>query len=420
MADFKEHVHVDNFLSDVFQLIMKDVVQFSRKRSHPVIKFKTPQQILEKIDFSLSSEGTSNKKLLDLCEKVVDLSQKTGHPHFFNMSGGSDPYGFAGNIIVDSLNTNGHTFEVAPVFSVAEKIVIDHLKSFINFKGDGTFCPGGSYCGLLAMAVARSTKFPNVRHTGTSGLPCMTVFCSDQAHFSAQKNSMVLGIGSDNCIAVKSDNRGKMVVSELKRAVDEAKNKGNFPLMVIATAGTTVLGAFDDFNEISDICKHNQMWMHVDGAWGGSALISDKYRHLLNGCLKADSFVWNPHKLLGAPIQSSVLLFREEGMLQKSQSTEVKYLFQNDKPYDMKYDLGRNLLQCGRPCDAFKLWLMWKAWGDLGMTIRVENSWNNAEFLLQQIKLRDNRFKLVIDEVCCVYSCGVRKFLAGSLVFSRN
>ena len=75
------------------------------------------------------------------------------------------------------------------------------------------------------MAVARSTKFPNVRHTGTSGLPCMTVFCSDQAHFSAQKNSMVLGIGSDNCIAVKSDNRGKMVVSELKRAVDEAKNK---------------------------------------------------------------------------------------------------------------------------------------------------------------------------------------------------
>jgi len=400
MADSKDDSQVDKFLSDVFQLCMRDVVQFSRERSNPVIKFKTPEQLLETIDYSLSKEGCGNEKLLELCEKVVEHSQKTGHPYFFNqMYGGTDPYGLAGNIIVDSLNTNGHTFEVSPAFSVAEKVLVDHLKSYLNYQGDGTFCPGGSYCGLLAMASARTAKFPDIRQKGTSNLPRMQVFCSDQAHYSAQKNSMVLGIGLENCLSVKSDDKGKMIVEELEKAVEKAKNDGCVPLMVIATAGTTVLGAFDDFNKISQICNNNQMWMHVDGAWGGSALVSNKYRHLLDGCEKADSFAWNPHKLLGAPIQSSVLLFREKDMLRKSQSTEVKYLFQNDKPYDMQYDLGRNLLQCGRSCDAFKLWVMWKAWGNTGMEKRVENAWSNAEFLLGEIKRRGDRFKLVMDEI---------------------
>lgn len=398
-----DHAAQDKFLSDVFQMCMSDVIRASRDCSGPVIRFKTPEELMSVIEYDLGEEGEpeGNGKLLELCGKIVEHSMKTGHPHFFNqMYGGSDPYGFAANIIVDALNTNGHTFEVAPAFSVAEKVVIDRMLSLLDFHGEGTFCPGGSYCGLLAMAAARTHKFPRVRREGMVGLEApLAVFCSAQAHYSAQKNAAVLGLGLDHCHAVKCDARGKMIDAELEAAVERAKSQGEVPLMVIATAGTTVMGAFDNFNFVADLCARHHMWMHVDGAWGGSALLSDKYRHFLDGAQRADSFAWNPHKLLQAPIQSSVLLFKNKGMLAQSQNSEVKYLFQNDKPYDMEYDLGRNLLQCGRSCDAFKLWLMWKAKGDRGLGARVETAWDNSHYLLGEVKKRAGRFILVSDEI---------------------
>lgn len=92
-----------------------------------------------------------------------------------------------------------------------------------------------------------------------------------------------LGIGSKNVYLIKTDGRGKMLMRHLRQEIERARNEGAQPFMVSATAGTTVLGAFDPINEIADICQEYSLWMHVDAAWGGGALVSRKYRHLLNG-----------------------------------------------------------------------------------------------------------------------------------------
>lgn len=115
---------------------------------------------------------------------------------------------------------------------------------------------------------------------------------------------------ADNVYSVKVDERGKMSVDDLRLQVHRALDEGARPLMVSATAGTTVIGAFDPISDIAAVCREHGMWLHVDAAWGGGALVSQEHRQLLEGVELADSVTWNPHKLLAAPQQCSTLLVR--------------------------------------------------------------------------------------------------------------
>jgi len=121
-----------------------------------------------------------------------------------------------------------------------------------------------------------------------------------------------LGIGMNNVVAIKSDKNGRMCLMDLRSRIEEAVEKGRKPFLVVATAGTTVLGAFDPIEEISEICEEFKCWLHVDAAWGGAALISERHKSLLKGVEKADSVTWNPHKLMGVILQCSALLVKHK------------------------------------------------------------------------------------------------------------
>ena len=114
-------------------------------------------------------------------------------------------------------------------------------------------------------------------------MPNLVLFTSELAHYSTRKMAAFMGIGSDNCIAVKTDEFGKMIIEDLEKKIDEAVENGFTPFMVTSTSGTTVFGAFDDIVPVANICKKYKIWLHVDAAWGGGALMSKKHRHLLNG-----------------------------------------------------------------------------------------------------------------------------------------
>lgn len=114
-------------------------------------------------------------------------------------------------------------------------------------------------------------------------IPRLVIFTSEDAHYSSSKLASFMGLGSDNVFKVKTCNRGKMILEHLESEVIRAINEGALPFLVIATAGTTVLGAFDPIDKIADVCKRNNMWLHVDAAWGGGVLMSRKYRHLIKG-----------------------------------------------------------------------------------------------------------------------------------------
>ncbi|KAJ8278098.1 hypothetical protein GJAV_G00083800 [Gymnothorax javanicus] len=242
---------------------------------------------------------------------------------------------------------------------------------------------------MYAMLLARFKMFPEVKEKGMSSVPRLAAFTSEHSHFSIKKGAAALGIGTDSVICVKADERGKMIPSDLERRILDAKQKGMVPFFVSATAGTTVYGAFDPLIAIADICKKHSVWMHVDGAWGGSLLMSRKHRWKLNGVERANSVTWNPHKMMSVPLQCSALLVREEGLMQSCNQMHASYLFQQDKHYDLSYDTGDKALQCGRHVDIFKLWLMWRAKGSMGFEAQIDRCLELGEYLYNKIKDRE-------------------------------
>lgn len=206
--------------------------------------------------------------------------------------------------------------------------------------------------------------------------------------------SSLLGIGEANVMEIETDHNGCMIPECLENEIINQIAQGNRPLIVVATLGTTVRGSFDPLVDLANICEKFDIWLHADAAWGGGVIFSRAHRHLINGIERTNSVAINPHKLLGVPQQCSLLLIKEGDILNKCHTREAQYLFQKDKFYDTSYDCGDRYVQCGRRCDVFKLFLMWKAKGSSGFEKHVDIIMENSKYLAESICQRPD-FELV-------------------------
>uniref|UniRef100_A0A336MQR1 CSON003354 protein n=1 Tax=Culicoides sonorensis TaxID=179676 RepID=A0A336MQR1_CULSO len=391
------------FLLKVAEILM-DYVVVQNDRKEKVLDFKHPEDMEKLLDLDLPLDPVSLQQLVVDCATTLKYQVKTGHPYFFNqLSCGLDIVSMAGEWLTATANTNMFTYEIAPVFILMENIVMTHMRKIIGWDcGDSIFAPGGSISNLYAFLAARHKMFPMYKEKGPKCLPgelCM--FTSDQCHYSVKSCAAVCGLGTDNCIMVPSDEHGKMIVSELDRLIAEQKAKGHIPFFVNATAGTTVLGAFDPINEIADVCEKYGCWLHIDAAWGGGLLLSQKYRHpRLDGVERAQSVTWNPHKLMGALLQCSTIHFKEEGLLLSCNQMSAEYLFMTDKLYDIRYDTGDKVIQCGRHNDIFKLWLQWRSKGQSGFEQHMNHLMELAEYQVKRIKEQSDKFHLILEPEC--------------------
>ncbi|XP_050297083.1 cysteine sulfinic acid decarboxylase-like [Anthonomus grandis grandis] len=378
------------FLQKVVDLLFKNVVFTSRRDK--VLLWKSPEELMEEFDFSLPQRGEGQEKLLQIMKNTVKFSVKTGHPYFVNqLFSGLDPYGLAGQWLTDALNASVYTYEVAPVFTLMEQCIIKEVCRMIGSRwNDGIFCPGGSFGNGTAISLARYSRFPDVKMKGNSSLPKCVIITSEECHYSIYKFAAFLGIGEDNVVPLKTNDVGEIVPEDLERIVLDFIGDGVVVLMVVATLGTTVRGAFDPVHEMAVVCKKYKIWLHVDAAWGGGLLFSQKHRAKLNGIEAADSIVINPHKLLAVPQQCSMLLVTDPDILHRCHSRGAEYLFQKDKYYDSRYDVGDRYLQCGRKCDVFKFWLMWKAKGSSGFANHIDTLMDLAEYFEQQVNMRQD------------------------------
>ncbi|XP_014248186.1 cysteine sulfinic acid decarboxylase [Cimex lectularius] len=396
--DKKSH---GEFLQRVQQMLLDHAFQ-STHRESKVARYVEPERLKEIMDLDLKREPSSMEALIGHIRDTMKYSVNTGHPFFVNQLFSSlDPYGLAGGWVTDSLNPSVYTYEVSPVFSLMEEAVLKEMRTIVGFtEGDGIFSPGGSIANGYAINCARFNKMPQIKEKGLHGLPRLVLFTSEDAHYSIKKMAALQGIGSDNVYLVKTEANGKMDVRDLRAQVEKSLEEGAVPFMVSATAGTTVLGAYDPIEEIHEVCKDHGMWLHVDAAWGGGALVSKKYRHLLRGIEKSDSVTWNPHKMLAAPQQCSTFLTKHTKILSQCHSAQAQYLFQKDKFYDTSYDTGDKHIQCGRRADVFKFWLMWKAKGTDGLEKHVDRVFDSAEYFTEKIRGRPG-FKLFVERPEC-------------------
>uniref|UniRef100_A0A673NFA8 Glutamate decarboxylase 1 n=2 Tax=Sinocyclocheilus rhinocerous TaxID=307959 RepID=A0A673NFA8_9TELE len=407
------------FLLEVVD-ILTNYVRKTFDRSTKVLDFHHPHQLLEGMEgfnLELCDQPESLEQILVDCRDTLKYGVRTGHPRFFNqLSSGLDIIGLAGEWLTSTANTNMFTYEIAPVFVLMEQLTLKKMREIIgwpNGEGDGIFSPGGAISNMYSVMVARYKHYPEVKIKGMAAAPRLVLFtsehvalnviinvqtppltsplpCCSQSHYSIKKASAVLGFGTENLILLKTDERGRVIPADLEAKVIDAKQKGFVPVFVNATAGSTVYGAFDPINEIADICEKYNIWLHVDGAWGGGLLLSRKHRHKLNGVERyANSVTWNPHKMMGVPLQCSAILVREKGLLQGCNSMCAGYLFQPDKQYDVTYDTGDKAIQCGRHVDIFKFWLMWKSKGTIGFEKHIDRCLELSEYLYHKIENRE-------------------------------
>ena len=341
--------------------ILKEIDKFYTTKDR-VINYLDPHDITKKIDLNPINRIQTTDQLIDVLNKIIKYSVKIHNPMFLNqLYKGSDRYSAISELIIALLNTNMHCYEIAPVFTIMEEEMFKRIKIIFQFtEGDVIFSPGASMANIMAIHLARYNLNNNYNSMGMYNSKKLKIFVSEDSHYSLIKGASLLGLGYDSIIKIPCIN-GHMMIDQLKKKILETISSNNVPLIVIATAGTTVLGAFDPIDEIADICHKYNIWFHIDGALGGMVIFSDKYNHLLKGIEKAQSFVWNPHKMLRISHQCTILMARDKNIFKNCNHIEASYIFQTDKYYQSELDSGRKYIQCGRKADILKLWLTWES-----------------------------------------------------------
>lgn len=383
------HKTFDDLVSFITDFLQKNL----QKNTSDITQLRqdyNPEELKNKLALEIPKEGLNNEGLIQLIRKVVDHSVIIDHPFFMNqMFGKTQPIAFIADIIMSQLNASIYTYEVAPVMTLIEKEVVSRLgeKAWGKEIGDGVFTAGGSISNMNALFLARQQHNEQIKQQGLYKQKPFSIFVSDQAHYSFVKGVNYLGFGIDALVKIPSDEQAKINVQSLEKAIAKSKQDGRVPLLLIGIAGTTISGSFDDLETLARIAKENDMWFHVDAAFGGSFLFSEKQKYRLKGIEKADSITWNFHKVMGMTLSTASFLTKEKGLLNKAFNVDADYLFHED---DYDYDLGQKSLQGGRKPDAFKLWLSWKYLGDLGFDTHIEKLHKAALTMAEIVASKDN------------------------------
>lgn len=356
----------------------------STERDSLLQRPEAPEVLAKRLALDLPADPQPLSAVVDGLFALAETSPSTSSPRFFNqLFGGRTAAATMGEVLAALLNNSMYTYKAAGPQVIVEKLLSERMCTLAGFHGgEGTFTPGGSMSNLLAMIVARGERFPDSRENGIGG-ETPIVYTSELGHYSIPKNAGLAGIGRARVRRIPADPRGRMRPDALAEQITRDLSDGLTPYFVNATAGTTVLGAFDPLREISSVARENGLWFHVDGALGGSLLLSKETRHLLEGIECADSMTWDAHKMMGVPLTCSVFLVREPGVLVRHLSEAADYLFHDG---GSEYDRGQTSLQCGRRNDALKLWAAWQALGDAGLAQRIENAVESARYAAQRIR----------------------------------
>jgi len=367
----------------LFQKLSHKLVDHEHKNG--VVKPIKAENLLKVMDLKLEDHGLDEKQFETLLEEIVLSTPRTSTKLFFNqLFGGRNSKGTLGELLAVMLNNSMYTYKVGGPQVGIEKMILAKVCNMLNFgkNADGTFPPGGSMSNFMAMLMARDAYNRNIKYEGVSDK--MMIYTSSTSHYSITKNAMFGGIGIQQIRYIETDEYGKMIPEALQSQIEEDLKDGLKPFFVNATAGTTVLGAFDDIDLIHNITQqYENLWLHVDGAYCGSVIFSDSYKHLVNGVEKADSFSFNAHKMLNVPLSCSILITKERHNLRHSFACEADYLYQTDSD---DYNLGKTSLQCGRRNDALKFWTLWKSVGTKGLEEMVDQQFNLAKVARNYVK----------------------------------
>ncbi|MFL5630403.1 MAG: pyridoxal phosphate-dependent decarboxylase family protein, partial [Gemmatimonadaceae bacterium] len=226
---------------------------------------------------------------------------------------------------------------------------------------------------------------PNAWEDGLGADPPVVVY-GEHAHYAVTRAIGQLGVGRRNGISIPSRNY-KLDVDLLVGALDRLRNEGKRVMAVVASAGTTATGSFDDLEAIGSLCEERGLWLHIDGAHGASALLSARPPRAVRGLRFSRSLAWDPHKMMLLPLAAGMVLTRDEGDLERAFAQQAPYLFHDGKSARI-VDQGIRSFQCSRRADVLKLWFVIQRFGTAGLGALYDHLCNTARNLYDAIEER--------------------------------
>jgi len=381
-----------------------------------------PGAIREQLPKRAPEEAESFEKILtDVDHIIVPGMVHWSHPMFLGYFGWtSTAPGILGEILTAPLNVNAMTWRTCPAATELETVVIDWLRQWVGLSDEfeGVVYDTASVGIMHALAVAREEAAPATRKLGLTDrdLPRLRIYTSDQAHSSAEKAAIALGVGEENVIRIPSDNQFRIDVNSLGQSIAEDRQNGLQPMAVVATVGTTSTASVDPVRDIGNLCRQEKVWLHIDAAYGGGFAMVPEYEWIRNGWELADSIVINPHKTVFVPLDFSVLYVRDLERLRRVFSLVPEYLRGDTVEAEKNYmDYG---IQLGRRFRALKAWVIWRSLGRAGVVARLREQIRLANLLADWIK-KDDRFELSVQPsmgvVCFRFVGAAARGRAGSI-----
>lgn len=341
--------------------------------------------------------AAADGELERLLAVVLQHSIRLHHPRFTgHQVSAPHPLAALCELVSAVLNNGMAVYEMGPAANVIEQSVLRFLADALALGpgAGGLLTSGGSLGNLTALLAMRRARagFDSWNEPAAAGPP-LAVLCSPLAHYCVDRAARIMGWGARGARAVAADDAWRLDPAGLGPALAMARDEGRRVIGVVANACATATGLYDPLPEIADFCAAHGLWLHVDGAHGAAAALSPRHRALVRGIERADSVIWDAHKMLGMPALCTAVLFRDRRHADANLAQDADYLFVDDGPE--RHDSGRRTLECTKRMMGLPLYACLRLLGTDAFAAHVDALHGLAATFADRIEA-DPRFELAL------------------------
>jgi glutamate/tyrosine decarboxylase-like PLP-dependent enzyme len=353
----------------------------------PVSGRWTAKEIRDAVAIDVPDAPMSDDALFDYLHEVIfERSELSGHPRFMAyISGAGTVPGAVSDLLAAGLNANVGGWQLSPAASEIELHLMRWFAAEVFGFPEGSgglVLSGGAMANFVGLKTARDHRAGwNVRSEGLSGHPPLSMYMSTETHVVSSRGADMLGIGTEGVRRIPVDDDYRIRTDALRAAIDADRLAGRVPIAVVASAGTVATGAIDPIPEIAEICAEQDLWLHVDAAYGGPALLADDLRPSFTGIERADSIAFDPLKWLYTPLAGGCLVVRRMAALAESFDADASYIVQDKEYTQHGLDLGRHGPQFSRSFWALKVWVSLLAHGRQAYARRISHDAALARYM---------------------------------------
>ncbi len=376
---------------------------------YPVKSQVAPREIYEQIEQRIPDEGERIEDIFEDFKKIIipGITHWQSPNFFAYFQANTSSPSILAEMLMATLGVQGMKWDTSPASTELEERMMEWLRDAMALPADwtGVIQDTASTATLASIITAREQKSNyEVNHKGYTGFTNFRVYCSDQTHSSIEKGVKIVGIGKDNLVKVPTDDIQAMKADLLLASIEKDITDGYHPLCVVAAIGTTGTMAMDPLKRIAEICKKHNIWLHVDAAYAGSALLLPEYQHLIEGIEDADSFVFNPHKWLFTNFDCSAYFVKDKDALVNTFAILPEYLkTKTDGLVANHCDWG---IPLGRRFRSLKLWFVLRHYGLKGLQEKLRFHIELTKWLENEI-VKSSDFELAVPRsmnlVCFYY-----------------